>query len=363
MSDYTLHVYHNGMPIQDPVTATYLFAAVLIAALALTARLRKPDGFSPDVVQELKGFAIIAIVLSHVGYFLFSDHRFLFPLSTLAGVGVDLFLLVSGFGLAASALKKTRNPLDFYKRRMDKLFVPLWTALAIFFAADFFVLGKTYAVDTVVGSFLGWFPTADLYNDLNSPLWYITLIIFFYLVFPLLFSSRRPLVSSALVLAAGYAVHYVTLPLLSGVAHLHELHLWAFPVGTALAGLMHGRQIGVIKHTALYYGVLLGLASGVGYLTLHSNIGMGVFWEQGTSILTALLVSAFFLIKKFEVRLLYLFGIFSYEIYLFHWPVMYRYDIFFRFFPPWLAMLLYLALFLGIGLLFQFFMLRASKGG
>jgi membrane-bound acyltransferase YfiQ involved in biofilm formation len=95
------------------------------------------------------------------------------------------------------------------------------------------------------------------------------------------------------------------------------------------------------------------LIGAVGYLALHGNIGAGVFLEQSTSILTALLLCALFLIKKFEIKLLYLFGVFSYEIYLFHWPIMYRYDIFFRFFPPWLAVLLYLALFLGLGWLFQ----------
>lgn len=134
------------MEIADPVLATYLFTGVFIVALLLTAKQRTPNGFSPEVVQELKGFAIIAIVLSHIGYFLVSDHRFLFPLSTIAGVGVDLFLLVSGYGLAASALKSVRKPLEFYKRRFDKLFVPLWTALAFFFTMDFFILGDRKSV-------------------------------------------------------------------------------------------------------------------------------------------------------------------------------------------------------------------------
>jgi peptidoglycan/LPS O-acetylase OafA/YrhL len=327
--------------------------AALAMAVVLTVRPRTPGVFSPEVVQELKGFAILAIVFSHIGYFLVADHRFLFPLSTIAGVGVDLFLLVSGFGLVASALKTARKPFDFYKRRLDKLFIPLWTALVVFFAMDFFILGKTYTLDYMLQSFVGFFASADIYGDLNSPLWYITLIIFFYLVFPLLFMQRRPMVSAVLVLAAAYAIHMLTLPLLSGVAHLHELHLWAFPVGMAFAALLNGKVVGKISPLPLYLGLFAVLLGSVGYFALHSNIGAGVFLEQGTSILTALLLCALFLIKKFEIKLLYLFGVFSYEIYLFHWPIMYRYDMFFRFFPPWLAVLLYVALFLGIGWLFQ----------
>lgn len=341
------------MPIADPVGATYLFTAFLLTALLISVRPRTPGAFSPDVVQELKGFAIIAIVLSHVGFFLVSDRQFLFPLSTIAGVGVDIFLLVSGFGLAASALKTARSPWEFYKRRLDKLFIPLWTTLVVFFTMDFFILGKAYTLDSVIGAFLGFFPSADIYADLNSPLWYITLIIFFYIVFPLLFMQRRPLISAGLVLGAGYAMHLLTSPILSGVSHLHELHLWAFPIGMALAAILKGREVGKI-HSPLFSSVaLIGIAVAIGYLALHGNIGAGVFLEQGTSILTALLVCAFFLIKKFEVRLLFLFGLFSYEVYLFHWPIMYRYDIFFSWLPPWLAMLLYLTLFLGLGWLFQ----------
>lgn len=341
------------MSIADPVFATYLFSGILFVALLVSLRPRGSYSFSPEVVQELKGFAIIAIVLSHIGYFLVSDHRFLFPLSTIAGVGVDLFLLVSGYGLVASSLKSVRKPLEFYKRRLDKLFIPLWVALATFFTMDFFILGKAYSLDYIARSFVGFFPSADIYGDLNSPLWYITLIIFFYLLFPLLFMQRRPLVSAFLVLCSAYVVHTLTLPLLSGVSHLHELHLWAFPIGMAFAAVVQGKTIGNITSLPVYAVLIGGPAGSIGYFALHGNVGTEVFLEQGTSIFTALLVCAFFLIKKFEIRLLYLFGVFSYEIYLFHWPIMYRYDIFFQFFPPWLAVTLYLALFLGIGWLFQ----------
>ncbi|MBX9765150.1 hypothetical protein K2X83_00740, partial [Patescibacteria group bacterium] len=208
-------------------------------------------------------------------------------------------------------------------------------------------------LEYIARSFLGFFPSADIASDVNSPLWYITLIIFFYLVFPLLFSSRRPLLSAGFIVAAGYVAHELALPFISPVAHLHELHLWAFPVGMALAAILNRKEtwsMGPVAHVL----ALTALAGAVGYLAINGNVGSGVALQQGTSVLTALLVCAFFVIKKFEIRLLYLFGVFSYEIYLFHWPIMYRYDIFFQFLPPWLAMFLYLALFLGVGWLFQY---------
>lgn len=336
------------MPISDPVSATHILTTLLVLACAASVRMRTSAGLSIEAVQELKGFAILAIVFSHIGYFLVADHRFLFPLSTIAGVGVDLFLLVSGFGLAMSALKGTRSPLDFYKRRLDKLLLPLWLALAALFSADYLVLGKSYGIAYMIHSFLGWFPSADIFHDLDSPLWYLTLILFYYLVFPLLFSPRRPALSVALILVAGYLAHHLTLPLLSGVAHLHELHLWAFPLGIALAGIIRSARI---PNMAVWQrtGTLMVLVFAACYLALHQNIGSGIAIEQATSVVTALLILAIFSLKPFEVKLLSLFGLYSYEIYLFHWPIMYRYDFLFAHVPAWLSVVLYLALFVAIG--------------
>ena len=53
-----------------------------------------------------------------------------------------------------------------------------------------------------------------------------------------------------------------------------------------------------------------------------------------------------FLIKKYESRFLYWFGFYSYEIYLLHWPILSRFDLFYRFAPAWLATVLYLAFFI-----------------
>lgn len=342
------------MPITDPVFATHLLAIVLVVACILSLRNRKSIGLSVDAVQEVKGFAILAVVFSHIGYFLVSDHRFLSPLSAIAGVGVDLFLLVSGFGLAMSMLKNPKAPIEFYRRRLDKLFVPLWIVLAVLFIADFFVLHKTYPIHSTVLSFLGWFPTADIYTDINSPLWYITLILFFYVIFPVLFSPRRPLFSAALMCTVAYMGHHMTRSLLWGVADLHALHLYAFPIGVALASLVARKQIPTILNPFARTSLLVLLVAAVGYAALHQNIGTSVWIAQGTSIMTALMVLGIFALKPYNIAVLSLCGLYSYEIYLVHWPVMYRYDVFFAIFPAWLAVVAYLVLFICIGRVFRF---------
>ena len=90
--------------------------------------------------------------------------------------------------------------------------------------------------------------------------------------------------------------------------------------------------------------ILIAIA---GYLAYFSGIGTPN--EQLISIATMLAIVFLFLIKNFKLQLLYILGIYSYELYLIHWPIMYRYDIFFAYIPAWLATVMYLALFLGIG--------------
>jgi peptidoglycan/LPS O-acetylase OafA/YrhL len=341
------------MVVLEPVFATIVFSALLAIACLASATHRPTSGASPTAVQEMKGFAILAIVFSHIGYFLASDHRFLFPLSTIAGPGVDLFLIVSGFGLAMSARKSLRTPLDFYKRRFDKLYIPLWIALTLFLVADLLILSKTYAFGTMVSAYLGWFPSADIYADLDSPLWYLSLLIAYYLAFPIVYRPLRPYRSALLLLASGYAMHSALVPLMPAVAHLHELHLWAFPIGVVLAGLLTDHRFPQFESRAARWMLALSLALALSILALYQNIGGSVALAQGISVFTALVIFAFFAIKPFDVRFLALFGTYSYEIYLVHWPILYRYDIFFGFLPAWLALSSYLGLFLSIGWLIQ----------
>lgn len=68
--------------ISDPVLQTQIFVVLFLIALALTIRKRTSTEALPiETTQELKGFAIIAILFAHIGYFLATDTRFLFPLS------------------------------------------------------------------------------------------------------------------------------------------------------------------------------------------------------------------------------------------------------------------------------------------
>src|SRR4051812_36879056 len=123
--------------ISDAVNQTYIVIVTLVVLLLLTIRKKSgQDIFGIRVTNEAKGFAIIAILFAHIGYFLVSDNRFLFPLSVLSGVGVNIFLFLSGFGLTLSQQKKVLTPIQFYIKRLTNLFIPLWIVLTVFLILD-----------------------------------------------------------------------------------------------------------------------------------------------------------------------------------------------------------------------------------
>lgn len=356
--------------INNPVEATYIFEAIFIIALLISIRSKKETDFFPtSVTQELKGLAILAVVFSHIGYFLFSDNRFLFPLSAIAGVGVNIFLFLSGYGLVTSSLKKQYSIFQFYQRRLLKLFIPFWLLLIVFFSLDAIFLKINYSWDYIGRAFVGLFTHANLYEDVNSPLWYFTLIFYYYLVFPLVFLKKYPLLSAGVIYGISYFIISLNSSWLGNVMHLYNIHLMAFPLGMFIAGLVGQQKIsarlailkikisnsklffgkGTILKPISYYALLIVFLAIAGYTFYYPGIGQEPLTEELTSMVSVLMLTLVFIMKKFDIKLLYWFGIFSYEIYLLHWPLMYRYDVIFKFMPAWVGLIVYLFLFLGLG--------------
>ncbi|MFA6255382.1 MAG: acyltransferase [Patescibacteria group bacterium] len=360
------------LSITDAILSTQIFTVIFLLFVLASVKARKDNQIFPlATTHELKGLAILMVVFSHIGYFLTSDHQFLFPLSIAAGVGVNLFLFLSGYGLAVSNQHKPQTIGQFYGRRLIRLLLPVWIVLTIFFLLDYFILHLAYGSQYIAQSFLGYFPTADLYHDIDSPLWYFTLILFYYLIFPIFYSRRRPWLSAAIIYLLSYFIILWQPPALQNVLGLYKVHFAAFPLGIAFAWLLSKpdwfklswlkKMLWRFKKPSLdklivksfgyagYYALFAVLLAVTAYTAYYSNIGGGMFKEQLTSLITMSAIVLLFLIKKFEFKLFALFGTFSYEIYLLHWPAMSRYNIFFTLLPSWLAVTLYLAIFLALG--------------
>jgi peptidoglycan/LPS O-acetylase OafA/YrhL len=354
--------------ISDDIYQTNLIViAVLIAIVLFTfKRAQHTDLFPVSVTQELKGLGILTVVFAHFAYMLVTNADFLFPLSIIAGVGVDLFLFMSGYGLTVGMLKKPLPIVEFYKRRVVKIFIPFWVAIIIIFACNAIFLDIHYSLPYMIQSMLGWFPTAHGFDDVNSPFWYITWMMMFYVLFPLVFMSQKPWLS-AIILAVIATLIGVYNPLDMGDNWLHRLHTVAFSLGMVFAWLLfeskgeENKLVTTLKKfrneaKVLPYVVIACMLAVVVYMSLHTTsnhwpmlteiLGKGYFVEQLTSIVLMFAFIVIFSLKKFDNKFLSIYGLYSFEVYLIHWPLMGRYDVFFDILPAWAAVIAWMIAFI-----------------
>ncbi|WP_419678406.1 acyltransferase family protein [Aliarcobacter lanthieri] len=362
--------------------STYVVIAAIILVLFTTLKeSNHNDVFPISVTNELKGLGILTVVFAHFAYMKVTNSEFLFPLSIIAGVGVDLFLFMSGFGLTVGMLKRPMKAVDFYKKRVIKIFIPFWIALIIMFIADAIFMDKTYSIGYVIKSMLGFFPTADGFGDVNSPFWYITWMIMFYLLYPLFFFKDRPWLT-ALILAV-IATIIGTFNIFDlGSNWLHRLHTVAFSMGIVAAWLLQVKEgqenkfVNFVKNfrdnsidmryiiMAIMFVIVFYVSQRTGansWPALKSILGQGFFVEQIMSIVIMMAFIVIFVLKKVDSKFLTMYGVYSYEVYLIHWPLMAKYDIFFVYLPAWAAVLTWLVTFILVSMLLQRLVTPVSK--
>jgi peptidoglycan/LPS O-acetylase OafA/YrhL len=200
-------------------------------------------------------------------------------------------------------------------------------------------------------------------------------VLLFYFLFPLLFSTRRPWLS-ALAIAVVANVLAIVDPLHLQAGWLHRLHTNAFSLGMLLAWLLSTRASVTTVVVRLRDGgrrgvrlLLMGLCLLLApFATLHNSAGdwprlgsllqaagldPGFVIGQVTSLTCMAAVLLLFVLARRETALLALFGTFSYETYLLHWPLMSRYDVFYHSLPAWLATVAWLGTFIALGWLLQ----------
>jgi peptidoglycan/LPS O-acetylase OafA/YrhL len=275
-----------------------------------------------EISYVLRAFAILGVVLAHVGYEIFENESLIFPLSAFGGMSGDLFFFLSGYGLAASYPKK-----NFYLDKFRKIVVPIWIFLAIFFVLDYFIHAIQYGASYVFRSFLMIFPTHDLWTDVNSPLWFITPIILYYLVFPHLYKRSAPLISFLALSAFGFLTYQYTENEI--VADYFRLHYLALPLGVLAYHYLPERKNLFFTKDVSYKNFLakiigLALISLVIYFGINSQVGKA--YEQIGSLFTMSLFISAVVLLNIRSRVLIAMGRYSFIIFLLHWPLMSRYD-------------------------------------
>jgi surface polysaccharide O-acyltransferase-like enzyme len=160
--------------------------------------------------QNLKGIALLMLLAHHVwgganeGRF---EDVFIHSEPLFRGIGahckvcVAIFVLLSGYGLTKSCLKKggLGNSFSFFLHRYTKLMINYWLIWLLFVPIGLFFFGRTFPtvygdnwIFKAITDFFGVFNLVNGHpNGYNATWWFYGLIIVLYLLFPLLWKLKN----------------------------------------------------------------------------------------------------------------------------------------------------------------------------
>lgn len=315
---------------------------------ALELKVPKIAGGRIDAIDELKGVAILLIILYHAGGVLIWQNL-------LHGdVGVDLFVILSGVGLALSARVETAGV--FLKRRLMRIFPAYWVVLTFFLCANTHFLEHHYSPFNVIIHYLGiqaWF--GDFYGfGVNDSFWFVTLIISLYLVY----AALRPVLAKPdLIVFWGGVISSVVafayfLTGQSGCFGHIGMRVPGFFAGLILGALLRDGRVEIRLSPALAAGLVL-----LFYVPYTHGV---IFYSEITAMALAAAYVFLWRVKAPgryadpAARYLRFFGKYSLEIFLIHQPLIrdYNYYLHGRFFnaPSPSALSLIVGMLIGFGL-------------
>lgn len=232
-------------------------------------------------IEFLKGYSIFSIVLFHL-LFIFGKNmpEVFFKAISFGGTGVHVFILCSGFGLGLSQLKNKAAYLDFLNKRFSKIYFPYITIIIISFLIPYMYSDNDRFMALLSHLFLFKMFSPHFMNSFGMQFWFISMIIQFYLLFPLLFSifnklKDGPVLVATIIVSLAWAAFITIIGKEdSRVWNSFFLqYLWEFVLGMILA-----RRYFTLKSLTIPPRKVLALLSFV-CLVLYAILGIkgGVF--------------------------------------------------------------------------------------
>jgi peptidoglycan/LPS O-acetylase OafA/YrhL len=186
-------------------------------------------------VDELKGVGIVLILLYHCGAVVG------LPNIIHGEVGVDVFLILSGFTLALSAAEM---PLSrYFLRRFLRIYPSYWLALGFYIWMHYRYLGVVRPWETIWQHFLGIhaFSRLAYFADYADAFWFISMIVAAYLVFACI---RSRLDDLSLVFAVTGFLTLAAALIYQANGHVGGLISLAVRIPSFFVGVIAGRLLG-----------------------------------------------------------------------------------------------------------------------
>jgi len=281
----------------------------------------------------------------------------------VSGLGfhaVGVFIILSGWTVMQSTIRRAESDAiawgAWYRARFLRLYPMYWMAHVVYLVSPF--VARLEPVDSrIVLSLLGlrFIDIQMNFMYLNAAWWYFSMLIQFYLIFPLLFWAARrfgPWRFLLIACAAGFIARYLLLVVwpqnglwvLGGFA---ICRLPEFALGMALA-MWHTQSTAHVEWFLLRgAGFVLGLILYPAALQLYHGLYDYIFVDFATGTCCFLeIVGIAGLISLFKqpAKMFGLVGIYSYGLYLIHQPYVIWLGLRIREQPIWMFLLIAIAM-------------------
>src|SRR6266513_2663397 len=282
-----------------------------------------------------------------------------FKVSGLGFHAVGVFIILSGWALRQSTMRRVESaPLAWgawYRARLLRLYPMYWVAHLVYLLSPF-VARLEPVDDRIILSLLGlrFIDIQRNFMYLNAAWWYFSMLIQFYLIFPLLFLMARRLGPWWFLLVAcvaGFFARYLLLIV------WHQSGLWVlggfaicrlpeFALGMSFA-MWHTRSTARVEWFLLRgAGFALGLILYPAALQLYHGLYEYIFVDFATGACCMLeIVGIAGMISLFQgpAKLFGLVGVYSYGLYLIHQPYVIWLGLRIREVPIWMFLVIAVA--------------------
>lgn len=304
-------------------------------------------------IDGLRALAIISVIIFHV-----------FPHSLHGGfTGVDIFFVISGYLITGHILKeqddKKFSLINFYNRRIKRIFPALLAVLFFSASAGYFILlgaeykelgkhiaaGTAYVSNIILKNEAGYFDTATELKPLIH-LWSLAIEEQFYFIWPLILiitrrinANRFFIILISLLISFSINIFNIqNLPI--NTFYLPFYRFWELLIGSAIAYANLYYQIEINKYLNKIFIRINNICLNFSDLLSYFGIGLVLFslvfitktdqfpgwWSLFPTFGAAFLIlagrTAHFNNRILSSKFMIFIGLISYPLYLWHWPLL-----------------------------------------
>jgi len=236
---------------------------------------------------------------------------------SLGIIGVNIFVIASGLGLALSKNSKDINV--FFKRRVLKIFPPYWIILTTILVS-YLIKGTKINYLDFLTHYIGintFFP--EFLFSLSTPLWFVGIILQLYLLFPIIQKTSKklnPIIFLGLTLLLKIYLSPFLTNLFGGGRFFTEF-IVEFYFGIHLGHLLIQQKIN-LNSKRLTFFIIPGLIGLYTLITFDSNLTKFIFPATSIVLFLGLFPIGQYLKNKWIIR----FSTITYSLYLSHYLVL-----------------------------------------